>query len=67
MGPENMKSKAVLSLHAWRKNLCGGIPALRTTTTKSATAARPKKSRDRDLDHAAFPALRLFVDEFLPG
>jgi hypothetical protein len=57
----------LLSLHAWRKTLRSGIPALHTTTTKSTVAERPRKSRDRGFDCAAFSTICVFNSKCLRG
>ncbi|KAF2022624.1 hypothetical protein EK21DRAFT_95561 [Setomelanomma holmii] len=57
----------ILSLHAWRKTLRGGMPAMLPTTTKSTTAKKRRQSRDTDLDPQAFPILCLVANEFLLG
>lgn len=58
---------SVISLHVCRKTLCGGMPAMLPTTTKSTTAERHRESRDTDVDPQAFPILRLVANRFLLG
>lgn len=51
---------SLLSLHVWRKTLCGGMPVTFPTTTNSTTAEKHAESRIRDLDRSAFSALYIF-------
>jgi hypothetical protein len=57
----------VLSLHVWGKTLCSGMPALRTITTKSATAAKPRKSQDKVINPRIISVSCLDANKFLRG
>ncbi|KAH7385393.1 hypothetical protein DE146DRAFT_666974 [Phaeosphaeria sp. MPI-PUGE-AT-0046c] len=59
-----MMYKVLLSLHVWRKTLCGGIPVVIPTTTKLTTTERPRESRDSGFHYAAFSAFFVFTSKF---
>lgn len=62
----SLLSLTVLSLHACRKTLRAGMPRLLPTTTKLITAARPRRSQDKNIKPSPSPAQRLSLDTFLP-
>jgi hypothetical protein len=57
----------LLSLYVWRKTLCGGMPVVIPTTTKSTAPETPRESRDRDFHCVAFSTFFVFTSKFLRG
>jgi hypothetical protein len=64
---EQRSDSVILSLHVWRKTLCGGMPVVIPTTTKSTTAKRRRKSRNRGIGPRAVFVSRLVANRFLRG
>jgi hypothetical protein len=59
------EKNVVLSLHACRKTLRGGMPVVFPTTTKSTITKRRRKAQDRCPYPAVFSALHLFANKVL--